>query len=108
MTYENIVAIGENAQDEQFLVWPQYFQLYLTIKLSYMEIFQVFSTMFSKSSATDFVVCGKGLCCQHESQKLSLLPECLITGNLYIPSLHNFFTHSHMPMKFDTSATSEF
>ena len=53
MTFKNIVAKGENAHDEIFLLWPQCFQLYLTIKLSFMEIFQVFVTMFSKWSAAD-------------------------------------------------------
>ena len=32
MTFENIVAKGEIAHDEQFLLWPQCFQFYLTIK----------------------------------------------------------------------------
>ena len=32
--FENIVAKGEIAHDEQFLFWSQYFQLYLTIKLN--------------------------------------------------------------------------
>ena len=36
--------------DKQFLLWPQCFQLYLTINLSFMEIFEVFATMFSKES----------------------------------------------------------
>ena len=37
------------AHFEQFLFWPQCFQLCLTIKPSFMDIFQVFGTMFSKS-----------------------------------------------------------
>ena len=45
-TFENIMAKSEIAHDEQFLVWPQCFQLYLTIKLSFMDFFQVFITMF--------------------------------------------------------------
>ena len=44
-TFENIVAKGEIAHDMQFFLWPQCFQLYLTIKLSFMEIFQVFASM---------------------------------------------------------------
>ena len=51
---------GEIPDDEQFHLLPQCFQLYLTIKLSFMTIFQVFFPMFSKSSA-GIVVCGKGL-----------------------------------------------
>ena len=47
MTFENIVAKREIARhDEQFLPWPQCFQLYLIIKLSITETFQVFVTMF--------------------------------------------------------------
>ena len=49
------MAKGEIAYDEQFLLWPQCFQLYLTIKLSFMEIVQVFVTMFSKSSVADWL-----------------------------------------------------
>ena len=56
MTFENIGAKGEIAYGEQFLLWPQCFQHHLTIKLSFMEIFQVFVIVFSKSSAA----CGKG------------------------------------------------
>ena len=55
MTFENIVDKGEIAHDEQFLLWPQFVQLYLTIKLSYKEIFQVFVTRFSKSSAAELL-----------------------------------------------------
>ena len=36
------------------------FQLYLTIKLSFIAIFQVFITMFSKSSATELLNVGEG------------------------------------------------
>ena len=57
---ENIVAKGEIAHDEQFHLWPQCFQLYLTIKLSFMEIFQVFVTMYTKSSAADLLYVDKG------------------------------------------------
>ena len=60
MTFENIEAKGEIAHDEQFLLWPQCFQLYLTIELSFMEIFQVFVTIFLKSSAADLLYVGKG------------------------------------------------
>ena len=59
-TFENIVAKGEITHDEQFHLWPQCFQLYLTINLSLMEIFQDFATMFSKSSAADLLYVGKG------------------------------------------------
>ena len=46
-SFENSVAKGEIAHDEQLRLWPQYFQLYLTIKLSFMEMFQVFVTILS-------------------------------------------------------------
>ena len=59
-TFENIVAKGEIAHDEQFHLSPQCFQLYLTIKLSFMEIIQVFVTMLLKSSAADWLYVGKG------------------------------------------------
>ena len=54
------MAEGESAHDEQFLLWPQCFQHYLKIKLSLIEIFQVFIAMFSKSSAADLLYVGKG------------------------------------------------
>ena len=54
------MAKGEIAHDEQFHLWSQCFQLHLTIKLSFMEIFQVYVTMFSKSSAVDLLYVGKG------------------------------------------------
>ena len=50
------MAKREIAHDE-----PQGFQLYLTIKLTFMEIFQVCVTLFSKSSAADLFYVGKGL-----------------------------------------------
>ena len=36
------------------------FQLYLTIKLSFMEIIEIFVTMLAKSSAADLLYDGKG------------------------------------------------
>ena len=41
-TFENIMAKGEIAHNEQFPLWPQCFQLFLMIKLSFIEIFHVF------------------------------------------------------------------
>ena len=50
-----ILANGEIAHDDQFLLWPQCFRLYLTIKLSFIEIVQcpcpVPSSMFRENSA---------------------------------------------------------
>ena len=54
------MAKGEIAHDEKFLLWLQSFQLYLKIQLSFMEIFQVSATMFSKSSAADLFYVRKG------------------------------------------------
>ena len=36
-TFENIVTKGKIAHDEQFLLWPQGFQLYLTLNLSFIN-----------------------------------------------------------------------
>ena len=55
-----MMAEEEIAHYEQFLLWPQCFQIYLTIRLSFLEIFQVFVTMFSKSSAADLLYVGMG------------------------------------------------
>ena len=52
-TFENIMAKGEIAHDEQFPLFPQCFQLYLMIKLSFMELFHIFAIIFSKSSAAE-------------------------------------------------------
>ena len=60
MTFENIVAKGEIAHDEQFILRLQCFQLYLTIKLLFMETFQVSVTICSESSAVDLLYVGKG------------------------------------------------
>ena len=61
MTFENIVAKGEILlMMSNFSFGNNIFKLslYLTIKLSFMDIFQVFVTVFS---CCRFVVCGKGL-----------------------------------------------
>ena len=47
------MAEGEIAHDDGF-------QLYLTIKLSFMGFVQVFATIFSKSSAAVLLYVGKG------------------------------------------------
>ena len=54
------MAKGEIAHDEQVPLWPQCFQLYLTIKLSFMETFPFFVDMFPKLSAADLMYVGKG------------------------------------------------
>ena len=69
------MAKGEIAHHEQFHLWLQCFQLHLTIKLSFMEIFQVFVTMFSKSSAADVLYVGKGLNSCHIVFKSHLLQK---------------------------------
>ena len=50
---------GEIAHDEQFLLWPQCFQLYVIIKLSFMENVLDFVTIFSKWSAADLLYVEK-------------------------------------------------
>ena len=50
---------------KKFLLCPQCFQLYITIKLSFMEIVQVFVAMFSKS-----LYVGEGW------EQFHLLPHC--------------------------------
>ena len=60
-TFENIVTKGEIFHTKQLLHLTQCFQLYLIIELSFMENFQIFARILSKSSAADFLYGGKGL-----------------------------------------------
>ena len=53
------MAKGEIAHDEQFPLLPQFVQLYLMIKISFMEIFHIFANIFSKSSAAELSYVGK-------------------------------------------------
>ena len=57
-TFENFVTKGEIAQ--QFLLLSQCFQLFLMIKLSFMEIFHIFANMFLKTFAAELLYVGKG------------------------------------------------
>ena len=59
-TFENIVTKGEIAQDEQFHLLPQCFQLLSVIILSFIEISLVFAGYFLNSSAADLLYVGKG------------------------------------------------
>ena len=59
--FENIVTREEIAQDEQFLLLPQYFQLYSILKLSFIEIVQYFCPDEFKVVCCRFVVCWKGV-----------------------------------------------
>ena len=54
MNFENSLA---KVDDEQFLsnFFPKCFQFYLTIKLSAMEIFQMFANILCKSAAADLL-----------------------------------------------------
>ena len=52
--------------DEQFHLWPKNFQLYLTIKLSFIEIFHVFVNKFWKSSSAELLYVAKAYCLQKE------------------------------------------
>ena len=58
------MAKGKIAHDEQFLFWPQCFQLHFTIKLSFIEIFQVF-----RFSSLCFQSCLLQICCKLERVK---------------------------------------
>ena len=61
------MAKGDIAHDEQFPLMPQCFQLYLMIKLSFMEIFHILVNMFSKSSAAKLLYVVKGYNLTHTS-----------------------------------------
>ena len=61
MTFEIIVAKGEIAQNNQFLLFPQCFLLFLIIQLK--EMFHVFANKFSKSTAVDLLYEGKYYIC---------------------------------------------
>ena len=51
MTFENFVTKEEIAQDEQFLLLAQCFQLHSIIIASLRKIFHIIVEMFSKPSA---------------------------------------------------------
>ena len=59
-TFENIVANGKIAHNEQFLHLPQCFRLYLIITPLFIENFQIFARMLSKLSAADLLYVVKG------------------------------------------------
>ena len=46
--------------DEQFLLLPQYFQLFSVIKPTFIELFCVFAYILSKPSAANLLYVGKG------------------------------------------------
>ena len=59
-TFENIVTKGGIAQNMHFLLLPQRFQLFSVIIPTFIELFHVFASMFSESSAADLFYVGKG------------------------------------------------
>ena len=59
-TFENIVTKGEIAQNEQFLLLPQCFQLFSVIILTILENFHIFELTFLKSSAAGLLYVEKG------------------------------------------------
>ena len=82
MTFENIVAKGDIAQNDKFLLstqfltffqtfsfhfrfffafkfWPKYFQFYSMIQLSFREVYNIFNQMFSIVICCRFAECGK-------------------------------------------------
>ena len=58
---ENNVTKGEIAQNVQFPLSPQCFQLYLMIKLLFMETCSCFCQYVWKIVCCGIVICGKGL-----------------------------------------------
>ena len=57
------MAKGEIVHNEQFLLWPQCFQLFLKIKLYLIEIFLRFLSLCFQSSVADLLYVGKGYIC---------------------------------------------
>ena len=57
---ENVVTKEEIAQNEQFLLLPQCFQLYSANTLYFFEKFHTSVDMFSKLSAADLLYVGEG------------------------------------------------
>ena len=53
--------IGKLLMMSNFPLLPQCFQLYLMIKLSFMEIFHILTYLFSNSSAEDLSYVGRGV-----------------------------------------------
>ena len=59
-TFENVVTKEEIAQDEQFLLLTQCFQIYSISMSTFRKIFHLIVEMFSKSSSADLLyTCGK-------------------------------------------------
>ena len=52
------MAKGKIAHDEQFLLWPQCFQLFSIVVLSFIDVFQMLNLMFSKFYANLLYVGG--------------------------------------------------
>ena len=59
--FKNIVTKREIVHNGQVFLLPQCFQLGSIILLSFMEMFHIFATMFSKLHAVDLLYVGKGL-----------------------------------------------
>ena len=66
MNFETMVTEGEIAHDEQFLLLPQYFQLYSMIKLLFLEVNHITNQGFLKSPAADL------LCMEKDKRKIQL------------------------------------
>ena len=58
-TFKNTVTKEEIAQDEQFLLLPQFFQLFSVIIPTNIELLCVFAFILSKSSAAELLYVGK-------------------------------------------------
>ena len=60
MTFENIVAKGEIAQNVQFLLFPQCFLLYQKLKPIFVHALYIFPQMLSERNTLKIVYQGKG------------------------------------------------
>ena len=56
MTSENVVTKGEIVHTEQFLLLPQYVQLYSMFKLLLIGVYHISYQRIAKSSAEDFLL----------------------------------------------------
>ena len=61
ITFENIVGKGEIARNEQFLLFPQYFQLNQIIVYPFVHIFDIISLLADEFEKPKIGISCKGL-----------------------------------------------
>ena len=76
-------------QKEKFPLLPQCFQLYLMIKLSFMEIFRSFANMFSMSSAAELSYVGKGYLTRRGNHLSTNITRTITEDDKYPLNLHH-------------------